>query len=76
MGHMTASTSYFARNPKFTDAFERDLANDDASHLSRREASVFRPALARIGAGFAAVTRAVHFLRASAQQPAGRLLAS
>lgn len=73
---MTASTSYFPRNPKFTDTFERELANDDASHLGRDEPSVFAPALKRMGAGFAAVSRTVHFLRASAQQPAQRLLAS
>lgn len=73
---MTASTAYFPRNPKFTDDFERDLANDDASHLGRHEPSVFNPALKHVGAAFAAVARAVHFLRASAQQPAQRLLAS
>jgi len=73
---MTASTAYFPRNPKFTDTFERDLANDDASHLGRDEPSVFKPALKRIGASLAALAGVVQFLRASAQQPAQRLLAS
>ena len=67
---MTTSTSYFPRNPKFTDSFERDLANDDVRHLGRDEPSVFMPLVKRLGESFAAVVRAVRFLRASAQRPA------
>jgi hypothetical protein len=52
---MTASTSYFPRNPKFTDAFERDLANDDVRHIGRDEPSVFKPLLERLGACLGAV---------------------
>lgn len=64
---MTSSTWYFARNPKFTDAFERDLANNDAQHIGRDEPSgSLTKALAN---GLRAVARAVRFLRASAQQP-------
>jgi len=73
---MTASTAYFPRNPKFTDAFERDLANDEASHLGRYEPSVFAPALKRLRAAFWTLVRTVHFLRASAQRPAQALPAS
>lgn len=73
---MTASNSYFPRNPKFTDAFERDLANDDARHIGRDEPSVFAPALNRLGAGWRALVRTVHFLRASAQRPALGIQAS
>lgn len=73
---MTASTAYFPRNPKFTDTFERDLANDEASHLGRNEPSVFAPALKRLRAAFWALVRTVHFLRASAQRPAQPLQAS
>lgn len=73
---MTASTSYFPRNPKFTDAFERDLANDDVRHIGRDEPSVFAPALNRLGAGLRALVRTVHFLRASAQRRALGIQAS
>ena len=54
---MTASTSYFPRNPKFTDAFERDLANDDIRHIGRNEPPVFIPLLKRLGARLAALLR-------------------
>ncbi len=64
---MTSSTWYIARNPKFTDAFERELANNDAQHIGRDEPSVSLTTL--LGSGFRAVARAVRFLRASAQQP-------
>jgi hypothetical protein len=73
---MTHSNAYFPRNPKFTDTFERELANDDASHLSRNEPSVFMPLLKRLGRGLAALARAVRFLRASAQRPEQRYQAS
>ena len=73
---MTASTSYFPRNPKFTDSFERDLTNDDVVHIGRDEPSLLKPAFSAIAAAFAAVVRTVHFLRASAQRPAMRIQAS
>ena len=73
---MTHSNAYFHRNPKFTDTFERELANDDASHLSRNEPSVFVPLLKRLATGLSALSQAVHFLRASAQRPAQRYQAS
>ena len=52
MALMSNSHSYFARNPKFTDSFERDLANDDASHLGRDEPSLLMPLLKRLGMPF------------------------
>ena len=67
---MTASTAYFPRNPKFTDAFERELANDDASHIGRNEPSMLAPAFERVRSAFRVVVRTVHFLRAAAQRPA------
>ena len=70
---MNTFDSYLPRNPKFTDAFERELAGDDVRHIGRDEPSAFRAALAN---GFDAVVRIVHFLRASAQQPASALRAS
>lgn len=73
---MTSSNWYFPRNPKFTDSFERELASDDASHIGRDEPSMARPALKVLAKGVDAVVRAVHFLRASAQQPALALKAS
>jgi len=54
---MTASTSYFPRNPKFTDSFERDLTNDDVRHIGRDEPSLLAPALKRIAEAFAALMR-------------------
>ena len=63
---MNASTSYLPRNPKFTDSFERDLANDDVRHIGRDEPSLLMPVLAK---AFAALVGTVQFLRASAQQP-------
>lgn len=66
---MSNSHSYFPRNPKFTDSFERDLANDDASHLGRDEPSLLMPLLKRLGAGLAALIRSVRFLRTAAQRP-------
>jgi|UPI00048969DD hypothetical protein len=71
---MTSSTWYFSRNPKFTDAFERDLANNDAQHIGRDEPSVSLTLL--IVDAFRALARAVRFLRASAQQPATGIRAS
>ena len=62
---MTTSTSYFPRNPKFTDAFERQLANDDAAHLARNEPSLFAPAIKRIAQVLTAVARATGFFRAA-----------
>jgi len=44
---MTASTSYFPRNPKFTDSFERDLTNDDVRHIGRDEPSLLSAAFKR-----------------------------
>ena len=73
---MTHSNSYFHRNPKFTDTLERELANDDASHLSRNEPSVFAPLLKRLATGLSAFAQVVRFLRASAQRPAQRYPAS
>jgi hypothetical protein len=64
---MTASASYFPRNPKFNDAFERELANDTAYHLSRDEPSTMLPVINGIGRALAAVAHAVLFLRACAQ---------
>jgi hypothetical protein len=69
MAHMTTSLSYIPRNPKFTDALERQLANDEAAHLRRREPSLLKPALLRLGAAARELVRLVHFLRASAQRP-------
>ncbi|MEJ8810141.1 hypothetical protein WKW77_03630 [Variovorax ureilyticus] len=54
---MTASTSYFPRNPKFTDSFERALANDDVRHIGRDEPSLLAPAFKRIADAFAALMR-------------------
>lgn len=54
---MTASTSYFPRHPKFTDSFERDLANDDARHIGRDEPSLLAPAFKRIAEAVAALMR-------------------
>ena len=65
---MNASNSYFARNPKFTDSFERDLANDDDRHIGRDEPSVFLPMLKGISKGFQAIARGVRLLRASGQK--------
>ncbi|MDM0011887.1 hypothetical protein QTH87_05480 [Variovorax sp. J22P168] len=65
---MTTFNAYIARNPKFTDSFERELANDESRHLGRDEPSVFKPMVARLAAVFAAVSGAVLFLRASAQR--------
>ncbi|MBO9513347.1 MAG: hypothetical protein J7549_04455 [Variovorax sp.] len=65
---MTASTSYFPRNPKFTDSFERALANDDVLHIGRDEPSLLAPVFERLAAAFAGLVKAVHFLRASAQR--------
>lgn len=76
MAPMTHSNAYFPRNPKFTDTFERELANDDASHLRRNEPSVFMPLLKRLGAGLSAFAQTVRFLRASAQRPQQRYQAS
>jgi hypothetical protein len=71
---MTSSTWYLPRNPKFTDSFERELANNDAQHIGRDEPSV---SLMKILAdGLGAIARAVRFLRASAQQPGTGIQAS
>jgi hypothetical protein len=56
---MTASTSYFPRNPKFTDSFERDLANDDVRHIGRDEPSLLAPALMRVAKALAALLGSV-----------------
>ncbi|MBO9646894.1 MAG: hypothetical protein J7605_00170 [Variovorax sp.] len=45
---MTASTSYFPRNPKFTDSFERDLTNDDVRHIGRDEPSLLAAVFKRL----------------------------
>ena len=54
---MTASTSYFPRNPKFTDSFERDLANDDVRHIGRDEPSLLAAAFKRVLKAFASLMR-------------------
>lgn len=56
---MTASTSYFPRNPKFTDSFERDLTNDDVRHIGRDEPSLLAPVFKRIARALAALVGAV-----------------
>lgn len=56
---MTASTSYFPRNPKFTDSFERDLTNDDVRHIGRNEPSLLAPVFKRIAMALAALVGAV-----------------
>jgi hypothetical protein len=66
---MTYADWYFSRNPKFTDSFERDLANDDDRHIGRDEPSVLLPVLQGIVKAFQAVARSVRFPRASALQP-------
>lgn len=57
---MTASTSYFPRNPKFTDSFERDLTNDDVRHIGRDEPSLMAAAFKRILKACANMVRGMH----------------
>ena len=70
---MTYSDWYFARNPAFTDSFERELTNDPG-HIGRDEPSV--SLLTMLGNGFRALAGAVYFLRASAQRPVSGIQAS
>lgn len=42
---MIAAPRYIGRNPKFTDDFEREMANDDTYHLGRDEPSRWKPLL-------------------------------
>ena len=43
------SSTYFSRNPRFTDDFERSLTNDLDHQLRRGKASVWKTRVRRLG---------------------------
>jgi hypothetical protein len=70
---------YTCRSPKFSDDFEREMANDITYHLGRDETSWWKPLLRRLWQGMVGIARSARSPRASPSrrgQPSGYALLS